>query len=559
MSYGNTITHLDFKNGLNLIKASNGSGKSSILDVISYCLYGKPYRNIKVASLVNWTNKKNLLTSIVFEKNKSIYKITRGMKPDVLSIEKDGKTIELMSTKKLIQEDIDNIIGINNFLFKNIVAVATTYNKPFLSLSNNDRNILFENLFNMDVLRRILKVIKADNLIDKQNLLLADNNKRNNETNIDSLKLSISNLENSIINFKNLTENKKEVEILELQTKYDHNVELIKNFENEKNEVDSKINDEISDQLSNLLLKRNTKYNEILHLETDISSLQHDICPLCGADISNSDILNSKSLLLKLKNEELKNIDNKITELRKIDNDNKKYRDKSSSLAGIINVGNEKNKMYKYMIENKQKESRVDISELESNLKQEHKKLDNLIKNNELNEKIVEENSVKCEINNNILKLTSEEGIKKFIFDKMINILNNMVNSYLIKLSLPIKIKFNDNLDYELVSKGNNKEYNSFSAGERTRIDMSILLGFLNLSSDLANWSTNILFIDELFDSGIDDEGILDLLKSLKELITSRNQSCYLVSHKLNNENLFDNIIKPLKNNDFSYLSQSSL
>ena len=157
LSYGNNETEIDFKPGINLIFAKNGSGKSSILDALFFALYGKPYRNIKLASLVNSLNKKNMVCRVFFKKGDDHYEIIRGQKPDLLSYKKNGVEVALTSTKKLIQSDLDQIIGIDAFLFKNIVAVATTYNQPFLSLSNTDRNKLVENLFNLAIFRKIEK------------------------------------------------------------------------------------------------------------------------------------------------------------------------------------------------------------------------------------------------------------------------------------------------------------------------------------------------------------------------------------------------------------------
>ena len=174
--------------------------------------------------------------------------------------------------------------------------------------------------------------------------------------------------------------------------------------------------------------------------------------------------------------------------------------------------------------------------------------------------KEIDNKNKECVIIDNVFRITNEDGIRHFLFGKLINVFNNIVNKNLHNLSVKVQIKFDANLDYVITGlRGENIEYNQFSGGERTRIDMGILLAFLNLSGDLANWNTNILFIDELFDRGIDSEGIDSLLKSLNSLILIKNQSCYLISHRLDTNNeTFKSILKIEKNSGFSTISNQN-
>ena len=126
-----------------------GSGKSTILDALSFVLFGKAYRNIKLGELVNRFNEKDLEVNVEFEIDNDNYVITRGYKPAKFSITKNGQELNILSAKKLNQEEIDKLLGINYVLFKNIVAVASTYNKPFLMLSAGERRTLVETIFNI--------------------------------------------------------------------------------------------------------------------------------------------------------------------------------------------------------------------------------------------------------------------------------------------------------------------------------------------------------------------------------------------------------------------------
>ena len=160
LSYGAQGAEIKFQPGLNTIRAPNGSGKSTMLDALTFVLFGKPYRDIKLDELINETNKKGLEVTIDFRIGKDKYSITRGLKPTVLTIMKNGKEMDLLSTKKLTQDEIDKLLGINLRLFKNIVAVACTNNKPFLSLPIGDKRALMENIFNIDKLGAMLKDVK---------------------------------------------------------------------------------------------------------------------------------------------------------------------------------------------------------------------------------------------------------------------------------------------------------------------------------------------------------------------------------------------------------------
>ena len=127
LSYGNQMTELDFNNGINIVTAANGSGKSTILDALTFCLFGKPYRDIKLNNLINEINEKDLYTEVTFNLGKDSYTIARGLKPTLLEITKNGQQLDLLSSKKLNQDEIDKLLGINIRLFKNIVRKRDLY------------------------------------------------------------------------------------------------------------------------------------------------------------------------------------------------------------------------------------------------------------------------------------------------------------------------------------------------------------------------------------------------------------------------------------------------
>lgn len=560
LSYGNNETEIDFKPGINLIFAKNGSGKSSILDALFFALYGKPYRNIKLASLVNSLNKKNMVCRVFFKKGDDHYEIIRGQKPDLLSYKKNGVEVALTSTKKLIQSDLDQIIGIDAFLFKNIVAVATTYNQPFLSLSNTDRNKLVENLFNLAILRKIEKAIKSENVIAKQNLALVMKDLENAENQLNLTNLSITNINQTILTNQNKADTLRDKEIADLTEKNEKNTKILCEFREKLEKAKSNIID-VRSKKDKLQAEINDLTVSISKIDNYLTVLAQGSCPVCG-NILNDDKhiqdkdnkIEERASLLKLLNEN----NASLLDLTKIEENNVKNEKIISDCNNVITIGEAKIADNLAKIEKlKMSKDEIDLSEL---LEKE-----NAIKS-KLNtdiisfKKEIDNKNKECVIIDNVFRITSEDGIRHFLFGKLINVFNNIVNKNLHNLSVKVQIKFDANLDYVITGlRGENIEYNQFSGGERTRIDMGILLAFLNLSGDLANWNTNILFIDELFDRGIDSEGIDSLLKSLNSLILIKNQSCYLISHRLDTNNeTFKSILKIEKNSGFSTISNQN-
>ena len=164
LSFGNTATTIEFKNGLNLITGKNGSGKSSaLLDTLSFCLYGKPYRKVNISNLINRKNKKKTLVSVTFVINDSTtYEITRGLKPKVLEIKKNGNPLKKMSSSGLTQDEIDKIVGIDYKLFKQIISLSINHNDPFLDLPAAKKREILEQICNINIFSDMLAVFKKE-------------------------------------------------------------------------------------------------------------------------------------------------------------------------------------------------------------------------------------------------------------------------------------------------------------------------------------------------------------------------------------------------------------
>ena len=232
LSYGSKPTVIEFQKGLNLVTGLNGVGKSaSILDSISFCLFGKPYRDIKILELINRKNRKGLVVECEFEiDHTTTYLVTRSLKPDALYITKNGLEIDLLSSKKLNQDEIDKILGINYELFKQVISLSINHNKPFLSLSLQEKRNIIEQIFSIVVFGQMLKILKKKNCDEKIQFDLTRNTIKLLEENIKSLRKRLSEAKIATENFSK--DKEKDLENI---------TERINQYESEKQTILNKI------------------------------------------------------------------------------------------------------------------------------------------------------------------------------------------------------------------------------------------------------------------------------------------------------------------------------
>ena len=230
MSFGGTKQEINFEHGLALINGHNGVGKSTIYEALCFCLFGKPYRDIKMGELINRKNKKNLYTEVEFVKNQQdTYKIIRSLKPNSVQIFKNNVEIDTLSSKKFNQDEIDKIIGIDYSLFKQIISLAVVYNKPFIALSTPDKRKIIEQVFNISIFGEMLKINKKKISLIKPQIEMNERTSNILESNIDSMKSRYLQIETAKKNFDN---DKKQ------------NVIKIKNqLEDKKNSLSEILND----------------------------------------------------------------------------------------------------------------------------------------------------------------------------------------------------------------------------------------------------------------------------------------------------------------------------
>lgn len=565
LSYGNRWTELDFTRGLNLIKAPNGSGKSTILDAINFCLFGKPFRNIKIQQLINKYNAKELIVECTFNINNDSYVITRGVKPTGFSFVKNGQEIDNLSSKKLNQEEIDKLLGINERLFKNIVGIAVTNNKPFLTMSIGDKRSLIESIFNIDVLSDMAKEVKKRNSMDKSEQRVKLSEKEGYDARISDNQKYIEQISQVIANFAETKENKIQNLRNDVVACEDAIARAKKNISLGNAHIEKVVNTAETpntEKLTEINNKITLDNHDKTRIETTLKKLGNDaVCPLCGSEL---DAGHAKEHINDLK-KQLKTIEKELPKLAKEKDEILELQRSYDGVQQKIAIVKQKMTEEEYRIKTKTEEiasinKKIEDAEAETcnfttdeyqkNLEDLQKQVDTLVSE-------IAEIDHRCEIDNKLIEILGDEGLRMYFFKKLLPVLNQRINLYLKKFELQVTLEFDPYMN-ETIKTGNFvQDYNQFSGGERSRIDMAILLAFFDISKIISNWSCSILFIDEVMDSGVDNAGTEQFLSALHNIVTEDNKNIgiYIISHKLAEVQVsWDKIIEVQKKSMFSEL-----
>ena len=552
MSYGAAGAEVEFRPGFNTIMAVNGSGKSTILDALTFALFGKPYRDIKMGELVNSANGKGLEVSVDFKIGKDLYTITRGLKPAKFEFLKNGQPLDLLSSKKLNQDEIDKLLGINFRLFKNIVAMGVTNNKPFLSLPVGEKRSLIENIFNIDVLGLMCKDVKK-----KKSLMVSEQGLKQTELNgiarqIDDNREHVKQLNEYIASFNQI----KESNLQRIQSSIDGcKTRISKAEKNIKtgNDKIAELTEKLPDcpdanEMSGIDRQIGMAFSTMERISSTLDKLaKKPTCPVCGSPLDEGhakkhldemkkeyDTTEKKTLpLLQEQYKALKDATDKYREAQQfIQTVKTKIRGEEAARDAakdeldkeLANLTTEKNKVCP--ANTADTENR--IAELESNSISLQSDIENL--------------ETDIAVNTELVNILGDDGIKTYFFRKLTGILNKTVNEYLKEFELKnTELTFDEQMEESFQVELMPRSYEGFSAGERTRIDMAILLSFFDISRIISNWSCNLCMIDELLDQNIDQSGIVCFMKTLKDMINKNKKKklgFYIISHKLNEMNV---------------------
>ena len=535
LSTGNNWTEINLnKSKSTLIVGQNGAGKSTMLDAIAFGLFGKPHRNINKPQLVNSINGKNCSVEVTFDIGKSSYKIVRGIKPNVFEIWKNGDMINQSSHSKEYQKILEqNILKLNHKSFHQIVVLGSSSFVPFMQLPAQHRRDVIEDLLDINVFSKMNQLLKEKNTVLR-----------------DKLKDIGYDLE--------LTREK-----IELQKKYIREVEELSNdqIEEKENEIflaeDSIENlqlenvnaseeiESLSEGLEENLKKNHDKKQTLLHYNAEFNQKikqlvkdskfyeENDTCPSCSQDISN-DLRSEKLSTAKSKASEIQKALDDVAEqstivesaIERLNDTSNEIRTKTSLISGnnreIVRLQEQIKTLTSSISKIRSNDGDVAKSKLEL---QELTSAKDVLLESKLT--INEEYSY----NSVMAEMLKDTGIKTKIIKQYIPVINKLVNQYLQILDFYVHFDLDESFQETIRSRHRDAfSYDSFSEGEKQRIDLALLFTWRMIAKMKNSISTNLLLLDETFDSSLDHDGVENLMKILHSLDESSNT--FIISHK---------------------------
>ena len=549
LSSGNTFTEIDLrKSKSTLVVGHNGAGKSTMLDALSFSLFGKPHRKISKSQLVNSINQKQAVVEVEFSVGTSNFKIIRGIKPNVFEIWKDGKMINQSSHAMEYQKILEqNILKLNHKSFHQVVVLGSSSFIPFMQLNAGHRRDVIEDLLDINIFSKMNVILK------EKNSVLKDRMSTINHT-IDLTKNKIEQQSKYIRDIAALTtENKKKYEKQiktaeqKIQKLQEDNSKLSEELEN-KNDLDLT---PLQTQKNNIIAERAQSKQELKTVAKRGLFLEsNDECPTCEQTIENKD-----KLVLDAKNEAHR-IESSLKLIETSYND---IEAKIKDLQETINIVNEKTNI----INSNNREiaslnqSNTDLKsyleeEVSSDLTEARKELDNLSTKKEdlLEEKL----KVTEQFNYNgvIAEMLRDTGIKTKIIKQYLPAINKLVNQHLQVLDFFVSFDLDESFQETIRSRYRDDfTYESFSEGEKQRIDLSLLFTWRQIAKMKNSVATNLLLLDETFDSSLDHDGVENLLKILNTL--GEDTNTFIISHKGDIlDGKFESKIEFVKDRNFS-------
>jgi DNA repair exonuclease SbcCD ATPase subunit len=566
MSVGNSTQAIDFdRRDLTLVLGENldlggdgsrnGTGKTTIINALSYAMYGTALSNIRKDNLVNKTNGKNMLVSLDFVVGGKEYRIERGRKPNILKfyVNNQEQVAEdnAQGDSRETQEAVENTLGLSHDMFKHIMAL-NTYTEPFLSLNANNQRTIIEQLLGITMLSERADKIKELNRATKDDITkeefriraVQEANKRIEEQ-IEALKrrqgMWVTKHEEEKTKLEAALESLKEIDI---------ESEIAAHKAHEAWDQRRKDINELSSAISRAKLDKDRETKAVVKLEKEIVSLVDHTCHTCGqafhdqkheqvlagkqADLATSGTASAEHTQL------LSELENALEALGPLGKPPKTFYDKEEQAI----------------------QHRANLSNLEAQLVTKTAEVDPYVEQiedmqnqalQEVNYDALNELTRLQEHQEFLLKLlTSKDSfIRKKIIEQNLSYLNARLTHYLDRIGLPHTVVFQNDLTVSIEELGRELDFDNLSRGERNRLILSMSWAFRDVFESLYQ-PINVLFIDEMIDNGLDTQGVESALALLKQMSRERHKSIWLVSHRDELAGRVENILKVVKENGFT-------
>jgi DNA repair exonuclease SbcCD ATPase subunit len=553
LSTGNVFTEIDLASKeTTLIVGQNGAGKSTILDALSFGLFGKPFRKINKPQLVNSITQKNCLVEIEFSIGSKEYKIVRGIKPTVFEVYQNGNLLNQNAEMKDYQELLEKqIIKVNHKSFSQVVVLGSATFQPFMQLSSGQRREIIEDLLDLQIFTVMNSILKDKVLINSENIYEVNTSKKLVNSKIELTKSHLQELQ--INNNKLVEEKEKNIKdtnkkIQEYTNKIDR---ITKQIEICKKDIGD--NDSVSRKLEKLSKLRHQIEAKVAILNQDVVFFSnHENCPTCKQNIDK----NFRDKTIEEKTSQIKDTEEGLKLL------SLEYETANNRLKQIMNMNNDIQKFEMERVEYK-----TTINSLNKYIEQLNQEIENLKDKNEVvDDKIVdyekELNALETRYNElseekDVLSaatvLLKDTGIKSKIIRQYVPVINKLINKYLSSMDFFVSFELDENFNETIKSRYRDDfSYASFSEGEKQKIDLALLFTWRAIAKLRNSISTNLLIMDEVFDSSLDQNATDYLMNIIREI--AKDNNIIIISHKEHLNEKFNNVLKFVKNKNFSQI-----
>ena len=557
LSTGNIFTEVVLnKTHTTLIIGENGAGKSTILDALSFVLFSKPFRKVNKPQLINSITRKDAVVEVEFDVSGNSYKIVRGLRPNIFEVYQNDLLINQSAEMKDYQEILEKqILKINHKSFCQVVVLGSATFQPFMQLPVGQRRDIIEDLLDLQIFTTMNTLLREKIADNRESIIITNGDKKTIEEKIKLIREHLIEMQNN-----------NDVLILEKKERIEETALQIIDLEQQLKDTQKEAID-LAAQTSNLesLENKMNKLQSLKHkIEANLSVLSkevdffnnHDNCPTCKQEIDKE----FKCGAISTRNSSIDEINDGLlklsTEYEKVQKDIKDMLDINSRVnqkimdAHVIQTKSTSLKEYIYQITEEMNSIQKTSDDQDDSKSVE---LSNSL--DTINETIseLEENKLILGVASSLLK---DGGIKSIIIKQYIPIINKFINKYLAALEFLVQFELDEEFNETIKSRFRDEfSYASFSEGEKMRINLAILFTWRSIAKLRNSISTNLLIMDEVFDSSLDSGGIEEFMKILTQFTVDTNT--FIISHKSDQiGDKFGNVILFEKKQNFSSIAE---
>ena len=559
LSTGNQFSEIDFqKNSTNLIVGTNGTGKSTVLDALTFSLFNKPFRKINKSQLVNSTNEKDCIVEVEFELNGRQYLVRRGIRPNKFDIVVDGDPMHKQSDDRAMQKILEEgILKLNYKSFTQIVILGSSAFVPFMQLSGTNRREVIEDLLDIRIFSAMNSILKEELKTKKDEIKTLELSKDNIKDKVEMQKNFIDELESQ--GKQRVEEKEGKINLLEgeIQETSDETECIIKDVEMFTKDLEELSN--AKGKLKKLNTLKGKMSNKVATLTKEHKFFtDNTVCPTCTQDIEEEFRVN-RIADAQTRAKELQLGYRELEEAIQKEEEREHQFTKLSKEITKLNNGISKNHtlISGCLRQIRDLESEIQgLTDQHANRNTEHEKLEEFKESLQQVFKKIADKREEIMYHDFAYSLLKDDGVKTKIIKKYIPLINQQVNRYLQMMDFYINFKLDEEFNETIESPIHERfSYASFSEGEKMRIDLALLFTWREVARVKNSVNTNLLIMDEVFDSSLDALGTDEFLKIIRFVIKDAN--VFVISHKTELHDKFNSVIKFEKVKGFSRIASS--